>query len=188
MEYNKITAAGKNLTTIGYTMIFGILISVIQFIVMTNVKITDIDTLSKISIVCTVLYIVLTINIISNLLSAGSNLSSFKDAEIAGGDIIGTPTTIENLQVAQYDFPEDMSWDDAKAACTKLGEGWRLPTKDELNLLYQNKNKIGGFASDYYWSSTEYNNGSAWRQYFSYGRQVYYYKASRYYVRAFCSL
>ena len=27
MEYNKITAAGKNLTTIGYTMIFGILIS-----------------------------------------------------------------------------------------------------------------------------------------------------------------
>lgn len=30
-----------------------------------------------------------------------------------------------------------------------LGDGWRLPTKDELNVLYENKDKIGGFASNY---------------------------------------
>ena len=69
MDYNKITAAGKNLTTIGYTMLFGILISVIQLVVMTNVGMTDIETVSKISIFFTVLYIVFTIVIISNLLS-----------------------------------------------------------------------------------------------------------------------
>ncbi|HYF31682.1 MAG TPA: DUF1566 domain-containing protein [Chitinophagaceae bacterium] len=32
---------------------------------------------------------------------------------------------------------------------------WYLPSRDELNLLYQQKNKIGGFADDYYWSSTD---------------------------------
>ena len=50
-----------------------------------------------------------------------------------------------------------MKWDEAKAAVTKLGDGWGLPTKDELNVLYQNKDKIGGFASDVYWSSTEWS-------------------------------
>ncbi len=36
-----------------------------------------------------------------------------------------------------------MNWDDAKEACENLGDGWRLPTKDELNILYKNKDKIG---------------------------------------------
>ena len=66
--------------------------------------------------------------------------------------IIGKPIKIGILVVAQHDFPNRMTGEDAKAACAKLGEGWRLPTKDELNLLYQNKDKIGGFAYDYYWS------------------------------------
>ena len=43
---------------------------------------------------------------------------------------------------------------------------WRLPTKRELNLVYNQKSNIGGFASNYYWSSTEYGNFSAWRQNF----------------------
>ena len=42
--------------------------------------------------------------------------------------------------------------------------GWRLPTDEELNILYENKAKIGGFASGYYWSSTEYDDGIAWGQ------------------------
>ena len=32
-----------------------------------------------------------------------------------------------------------MNWHDANKACNALGKGWRLPTKDELNTLYQNK-------------------------------------------------
>ena len=43
-----------------------------------------------------------------------------------------------------------MNWEDAKKACADLGDGWRLPTKDELNILYENKAKIGGFCGGYY--------------------------------------
>ena len=35
---------------------------------------------------------------------------------------------------------------------------WYLPSKYELNLLYQQKAAVGGFANAYYWSSTEYTN------------------------------
>lgn len=50
---------------------------------------------------------------------------------------------------------------------------WYLPSKEELNLMYQNKATIdatagvnggSGFASAYYWSSTEYDKYYAWRQ------------------------
>ena len=61
-----------------------------------------------------------------------------------------------------------MNWHEAKIACKKLGPGWRLPTKDELNMLYKNKEEIGGFANNFYWSSTEYDNSSAWFQFFDY--------------------
>ena len=36
----------------------------------------------------------------------------------------------------------EMNWDDAMKACADLGDGWRLPTKDELNLLYENRIKL----------------------------------------------
>jgi|Laugresbdmm110sd_1035091.scaffolds.fasta_scaffold05344_3 hypothetical protein len=98
--------------------------------------------------------------------------------------IIGKPIRIRNLEVAQNDFPKEMTWYDAKKACTDLGNGWRLPTKDELNLLYINKDKIGGFADYYYWSSTEYNNSYAWIQDFDGGKQYDDYKSDKYYVRA----
>ncbi|MFW5879478.1 MAG: hypothetical protein ACOCUV_01505 [bacterium] len=55
---------------------------------------------------------------------------------------------------------------------------WYLPSKEELNIMYQNKEIIdstatvnGGanFADDYYWSSTEDYSSLAWRQFFSGG-------------------
>jgi hypothetical protein len=48
---------------------------------------------------------------------------------------------------------------------------WYLPSKYELNLLYLQKNAVGGFAGADYWSSTEGNGGNAWRQYFGDGFQ-----------------
>ena len=65
----------------------------------------------------------------------------------------------------------------AKAECTKLGSGWRLPTQIELFAMYQNKSKlesVSGFAafiSSDYWSSSV-NSGNAGRRcilYFSSG-------------------
>ena len=78
--------------------------------------------------------------------------------------IIGTPIRIENLEVAQYDFPNEMYWNEVEKACADLGSGWRLPTKDELNLIYLKRYKIGGFGNGYYWSSTVYNKISMWGQ------------------------
>jgi hypothetical protein len=44
---------------------------------------------------------------------------------------------------------------------------WFLPSRDELDLMYQNKGAIGGFASaKSYWSSSEEIANLAWRQYF----------------------
>lgn len=73
--------------------------------------------------------------------------------------IIGNSIKISNYEVAQYDFPIQMNWDDAKKSCTELGNGWRLPTIDELQLLYFNKNKSVEFADRNYWCSkaTRYN-------------------------------
>jgi hypothetical protein len=56
---------------------------------------------------------------------------------------------------------------------------WFLPSKDELNLMYDNIGQgnvlglgnVGNFGSVFYWSSTEYDNLNAWRQYFSFGDQ-----------------
>lgn len=61
---------------------------------------------------------------------------------------------------------------------------WFLPSKDELNLLYQQRNLVGGFANDYYWSSPEYDTLNAWNQYFPYGPQFYANKSSKACVRA----
>lgn len=85
-------------------------------------------------------------------------------------EIIGKPIKIGNLVVAQNDFPKLMNWVDAKRACAALGKGWRLPTKEELNILYQNKDKIGGFAVIIYWSSTEIDNAVVCSQGFTNGR------------------
>ena len=85
--------------------------------------------------------------------------------------------------MAQYDFPIMLNWQDAKKACEALGNGWRLPTIDELNILYKNKDIIRGFEKFSYWSSTEHVS-FAWAQYFVNGFQHDYIKNDPYYVRA----
>jgi len=41
-----------------------------------------------------------------------------------------------------------------------------LPNKEELNLLYLQRNVVGGFALSLYWSSSEYDASFAWHQSF----------------------
>ena len=116
---------------------------------------------------------------------------------------ISSTIKIGNLEVMTEDL-EEINWYDAMKACADFGDGWRLPTKDELNILYQNQDKIGGFASHfagYYWSSTEGVRGdiitsklsiepgsNAWRQYFRNGSQTLNYKTNTLYVRAVRSI
>ena len=98
--------------------------------------------------------------------------------------VIGKPIRLQKFEVAQYDFRKEMDWYDAKKACTKLGKGWKLPTENELNVMYKNKKKIGGFASNYYWSSTETSKDGAWLRDFGNGGQGANGKTNKYNVRA----
>jgi len=61
---------------------------------------------------------------------------------------------------------------------------WYLPSKYELNLLYLQKDVVGGFANSDYWSSSDYDAFNAWSQYFSGGVQYNYFKSNTFYVRA----
>jgi len=62
---------------------------------------------------------------------------------------------------------------------------WFLPSKDELNLMYQvlKQKGLGGFSNARYWSSSQYSNSSSWNQRFSDGRQDYDRKNNTYSVR-----
>jgi hypothetical protein len=78
--------------------------------------------------------------------------------------IITSPITGEKLQVALQDLDE-MNWKDANEACANLGNGWRLPTKEELLVMRKELHLKGrgNFCGDcLYWSSTKYSDYSAW--------------------------
>ena len=98
-----------------------------------------------------------------------------------------TTVIIGDLEIMTEDLGK-MNWDDAKKACADLGDGWRLPTKDELKILYENREKIGGFANIYlyYWSSTESNTALAYVVYFTSQNcgEDNYFKTNTYSVRA----
>jgi len=63
---------------------------------------------------------------------------------------------------------------------------WFLPSKDELNLMYENLYLfgVGGFAGSNYWSSSEFLATYAFHQNFNYGSQYASSKNLTYRVRA----
>jgi len=81
------------------------------------------------------------------------------------------------LEAAPVDKEFRSNWNNANQQCTQLNingfTGWRLPTREELDLMYKNlKQKgLGGFDNNWYWSSSQEDNANAWRQNFDNGRQ-----------------
>jgi hypothetical protein len=105
------------------------------------------------------------LGIILMLASCGSNGTvNYNGREVS-------TVKVGNLEVMTEDLGH-MNWDDATKACADLGEGWRLPTKDELNVLYENKDEIGGYSPRTYWSSTTapHMKKFVWTQHFQTGR------------------
>ncbi len=104
--------------------------------------------------------------------------------EVGGtGTAVGTGASNTEKIVAKFGNaePYERNIDYAAKLCadlvvTKGGvtyDDWFLPSRDELNLMYQNlkKNNLGGFSEDNYWSSSEYYAYFAWYQHFSDGNQ-----------------
>lgn len=72
-----------------------------------------------------------------------------------------------HFEVAPWDESEEMEWNRA----IKFGDhddGWRLPTIDELKLMYLSRERLG-MKDKVYWSSSEYVNDYAWFVYFNNG-------------------
>jgi hypothetical protein len=91
--------------------------------------------------------------------------------------VIGKTYNLNGLEIAQFDFSDPMTYDEAVKACSKLGDGWRLPTKEEMEKIYENKDMLGGFVSPiyvsdnseffvdnnvYYWSGSSYGSDYVW--------------------------
>ena len=118
---------------------------------------------------------------------AGSTMawSNITDSSVGDtGEAIGTGQANTTLIVSQADCSSGAAY-----YCANLEVGvysdWFLPSRFELGELYINRVAIGGFAVDYYWSSSEYNAYFAWIQYFSGGSQDVGNKSTNlYYVRA----
>ena len=93
---------------------------------------------------------------------ADANDKTYRGNGVNYSDCIGerpSNTKIGNLEVMNKDLGNrgGYNWNEAKAAALALGKGWRLPTKEELHILYINRVKIGGFSRQSYWSSFEEN-------------------------------
>jgi hypothetical protein len=55
---------------------------------------------------------------------------------------------------------------------TQGGGSWFLPSRDELSQLHANRGVVGGFPTDYYWSSSESSANGAWSMFFTDGLQT----------------
>ena len=84
-------------------------------------------------------------------------------------------------------YPKDLgkhNWENAKKVCEDLGDNWRLPTREELHLIWLNKDNIGFFVDNDYWSSVEDGDNFAWELLFSFGKQISSIKSFKYNVCA----
>jgi hypothetical protein len=90
---------------------------------------------------------------------------------------IGTGLANTTTIIAQCGFGT-AAYNAANYSSNGLG-GWYLPSKDELNQIYMKigqgapapNTNVGGFANNYYWSSSEVNSDRAWIQNFGSGNQ-----------------
>ena len=96
-------------------------------------------------------------------------------------EYIALPTFIHSGSTYRVypDFESLMPWKQAQSSCNNLTYGgysdWFVPTKEELNSMYLNKDVIGSFAHLYYWSSSVYSSSgnSYYIQNFETGKQIY---------------
>ena len=89
------------------------------------------------------------------------------------------------LHVLPHDIERSsLHWGRANSDCENLVKfgysDWRLPTRQELNILYENAQSIGNFTNGFYWSSEAVGANRFWGQSFKDGDQFSNSKGSGY--------
>ncbi|MCL2043478.1 MAG: DUF1566 domain-containing protein [Treponema sp.] len=106
------------------------------------------------------------------------------------GTALGIGTGRRNTELIVTRLGELGETGRAAQLCAGLNFGgfsdWFLPSRDELNLMYTNLRQrgLGGFGSDWYWSSSQSSASGAWYRHFGYGSQDYLNKNTTLTVRA----
>ncbi|WP_273567016.1 TIR domain-containing protein [Maribacter halichondriae] len=109
-----------------------------------------------------------------------------------GGIIFSMDSANKTGKIAHVDDAGPMPWQDAMIIHDQLGDGWRLPTLEELRLMYKNigqgADNSGEFADGLYWSATDYDQYQARLLRFRDGNTSYHYnkevESRRFLVRA----
>lgn len=87
---------------------------------------------------------------------------------------LGTDSSYAALLCTQYEVDEDGKIPCATGAtCYK---DWFLPARTQLDCVHEHKKAIGNFASDFYWTSTEFSGYPAytsWDKFFGDGPHEY---------------
>ena len=114
----------------------------------------------------------------------GSSLLTYAEATDLGTGHVTTDTIVASQGTGSYAAELCADYTNVDNG-TGVFSDWHLPSKDELNKLYLNKNAIGGFANASYWSSSEgyISAGGAWEQDFNNGSQTNYNKSYAFHVR-----
>src|SRR5437879_2624483 len=95
-----------------------------------------------------------------------------------------SPDTNKPMYAALADPSLTMTFNQAQEYAANLDahghQDWRVPTKAELNVLFNNLAAIGGFnltgayPGSWYWSASRYDGWTAWAQRFSDGSPANY--------------
>ncbi|MDA3022647.1 MAG: DUF1566 domain-containing protein [Actinomycetota bacterium] len=107
-------------------------------------------------------------------LEAGPELAATQWCNDSEFDVAGTQTTIGSGKENTDRIAEVCGSGAANSVSDYDGGGktdWFLPSKDELNELYEQRDSVGGFGTEFYWNSSQFDPYNAWYQDFTDGFQ-----------------
>ena len=85
--------------------------------------------------------------------------------------VLSNPMNSIKFEVSPLDLPDKMRWVRAVDVCSSLNYGWRLPTVEELKIMYTDLHVLGNgnFLNKMYWSSTRNGLNNVWGVFFKCG-------------------
>lgn len=129
----------------------------------------------------------------SETVESETSLSKLQIGDLFEGGIVFTiDGSAKTGKIAHLEDAGPMTWTEAIKIHEQLGDDWRLPSFEELAIMYRNIGKgaanQGEFANSLYWSATDYDEYQARLLRFSDGNTSYHYNKElahrRYLVRA----